>query len=210
MTVVVFDAFGTICDIGDLRRPFGRLSKWLRDHGHIPDMDMARWLMTRPLDLRAAAAIADARVPDGVIGELEHDLAAELASIALFPDTIASLDELHAAGVRIAICSNLVAPYASPVRALLPFELDHYGWSFEIGAIKPEPAIYRAMCDALACSPPEVLFVGDTEDADFDGPRAFGMRAVLLDREGTSRAPGRIKSLNEVIGIAVAEATDAV
>jgi HAD superfamily hydrolase (TIGR01509 family) len=197
MTVVILDAFGTICEIGDLRRPFGRLAKWLRDNGCAPDPDMARWLMTRPLDLRSACA--SAAVPENFLVELESDLTIELASIRLFPDTIAALHELHAAGVRIALCSNLAAPYAAPVRALLPFELAHYGWSFEIGAIKPDPAIYQEMCDALGCSPSEVLFVGHTEDADVEGPRKFGMRAVHLDRERTGHVKGRIiRSLCEV------------
>ena len=80
--------------------------------------------------------------------------------------------------------------------------LDAFGTICEIGAIKPEPAIYRAMCDPLGCQPSDILFVGDTEDADVDGPRAFGMRAVHLDRDGTRSAKLCIHSLSAVAGLA--------
>jgi HAD superfamily hydrolase (TIGR01509 family) len=56
--------------------------------------------------------------------------------------------------------------------------------SFEVGAAKPEPAIYEAVCHALGKRPRDVLFIGDSKRCDFDGPQAFGMQARWLDRRG--------------------------
>jgi HAD superfamily hydrolase (TIGR01509 family) len=200
MRAIVFDVFGTLCEIGDPRRPFGRLLRHLHNTGYDPHDDPARWLMSRPLDLRATVAElgASAAVSDDLIAALESDLQAELASVRLFPDVLPALAGLRSTGVKIGVCSNLAAPYAAPVLSLLPNDLDFYGWSFEIGAIKPDRAIYQAVCRSLACAPEDVLFVGDTEDADVDGPRAFGMKAVHLDRDGTSTAKTRIASLAEL------------
>ena len=53
---------------------------------------------------------------------LEAELAmlyAELAGIALYPGTLDALCRICEQGVRIAVASNLVLPYAVPLKALL-------------------------------------------------------------------------------------------
>ncbi len=56
--------------------------------------------------------------------------------------------------------------------------------SFEVGAAKPDPAIYSAVCAALGSQPRDVLFIGDSKRCDMRGPEAFGMQARWLDRKG--------------------------
>lgn len=82
----------------------------------------------------------------------------------------------------MALCSNLAMPYGKIVSSLLP-PLDAYAWSYEVGAIKPEPKIYQSLIDQLACQASEILFIGDTTLADFTGPTVFGMSARLIDRK---------------------------
>ena len=53
--------------------------------------------------------------------------------------------------------------------------------SVEVGWRKPHPLIYQAAVDRLGVTASQVAFVGDTFEADFDGPRDFGMRAFLID-----------------------------
>jgi methionine salvage enolase-phosphatase E1 len=60
--------------------------------------------------------------------------------------------------------------------------MDAYAWSYEAGAVKPDPAIYQHILGQLGCTAHEVLFIGDTPAADVDGPRAFGMSARLINR----------------------------
>lgn len=55
--------------------------------------------------------------------------------------------------------------------------------SYEVGFIKPEPEIYRAVTEIVQVAPAECLFVGDNLLADYEGPRQFGMRALHVVRD---------------------------
>ena len=43
---------------------------------------------------------------------------------------------------------------------------------------KPHPKAFQRICDYFACSPEDVLFVGDHPISDIRGAKEFGMRAV--------------------------------
>ena len=100
------------------------------------------------------------------------DLQYNLSSTVLFEDTLRTISQLQAMGIKVAICSNLALPYGPPVKALLPM-LDAYAWSYDAGATKPDSRIYNYLCHQLHCLPEEVLMVGDTVEADYYGPRRF-------------------------------------
>jgi len=121
------------------------------------------------------------------LAALERDLLEELSSVTLYPDALAAISLLQEAGIKIAVCSNLASPYAVPVRLLLP-ALDAYCWSFAVGAIKPEPAIYQHVAHQLKCSPSSLAMIGDTLEADCLGPRRFGLQGFHLCRQGEPTA----------------------
>jgi HAD superfamily hydrolase (TIGR01509 family) len=175
IAAVYFDAFGTLIGYGgrrlnpyrrllaaDAPKPVGRLPFLMRNVG----IDV----FARELGLEAA------------LPAMERELAEELTGLILYPEVEAVLDTLRQAGRKVAVCSNLAAAYGLAVRELIP-GLDAYVLSFEVGAAKPDPAIYAAVCAALDCSPGEVLFTGDSPWCDEQGLRDFGMRAHGLDRE---------------------------
>ena len=85
-------------------------------------------------------------------------------------------------GLKLALCSNLAEPYAAPILAQLGTPLDCYAWSFDVGAIKPDPRIYAYVLQQLGCAAEEVLFVGDSVEADLAGPTQVGMQALLLEQ----------------------------
>ncbi|MBV8656410.1 MAG: HAD-IA family hydrolase [Burkholderiales bacterium] len=60
--------------------------------------------------------------------------------------------------------------------------LDAYTMSYDVGAAKPDPRIYSPLLEQFGCETHEVLFVGDTAEADQHGPLAFGMQARLIER----------------------------
>lgn len=196
---VVFDVYGTLVEIRDRRRSYARLLQLLADSGRVPRKDDAARLMSTPCDLVGASQLFGVELPASKLAPLEMDLFAELASVALYPDTVGTLTALHQAGLKIGVCSNLAAPYAMPGLKLLPFELDAYAWSFEASAVKPQRAIFDALCNQLQCAPEEVLIVGDTVDADYFGPRAAGMRSIYLARNGESPVKEWICNLDELI-----------
>ncbi|PJI52359.1 hypothetical protein CTI14_43590, partial [Methylobacterium radiotolerans] len=103
---------------------------------------------------------------EDALNALEAELREEIESITLFPDAAPTLLALKARGIKVALCSNLAAPYGPPVLDLLPFQPDFCAWSYEAGAVKPQPEIYQYLCDGIACQPEEVLMIGDTIEAE--------------------------------------------
>ncbi|GAB3253713.1 hypothetical protein GCM10027296_21310 [Chitinimonas naiadis] len=121
------------------------------------------------------------RPPTELLAEWEQSLWEELTSIQLYQDALPVIQQLKHMGLIVGLCSNLAAPYAIPIRALLP-ALDLYGWSFEIGAAKPEPKVYQWLLERLQLAASEVLFVGDTLEADVTGPSKAGLHAIQIAR----------------------------
>ena len=182
ISVIAFDAFGTLVDIGDKRAPYKKLMQWMMSQGRTPQSDDAAVIMSREASFEEVVARFGMTLPDELITTLYSDLDAELQSITLYPDTTSTLNHLSQAAFKIALCSNLAAPYGKAVFPMPP-KFDAYAWSYEVGAIKPDPLIYQHIIDQLACTAEEVLFIGDTPLADVDGPTAFGMSARLINRK---------------------------
>lgn len=91
------------------------------------------------------------------------------------------LGGLIAAGVPTSVLSNmardtweLLAPRFGHV--------EHLTLSFEVGAAKPEPAIYLRCLESLGVEPAEALFVDDRRE-NVEAGRALGMEAVLFEGE---------------------------
>lgn len=186
---VVFDAFGTLLQLGVRRYPFRQLMRQLRLQGRRPDPEDARTLMTRNLGLVGAANLFGAQISQADLASIERDLFVELQSIRLFDDSLEALDIVRAAGLKIAICSNLAAPYAVPIKLLLP-SLDFYVFSFEVESIKPEPEIYHKIINLLGCEASAIAMIGDTAAADMHGPIAHGMQGYHLQRNGKTEGGG--------------------
>ncbi len=68
---------------------------------------------------------------------------------------------------------------------------------------KPSPEIFKSALKTLGVSASEAVFVGDTLDADVDGSKAVGLKAVYVQRriektDGRSKPDVTIKSLAEL------------
>ncbi|GAB3461594.1 hypothetical protein GCM10027321_22430 [Massilia terrae] len=196
---VVFDVYGTLVSIRDKRMPFAKLLQIGEAQGRPRTSADRRVLMASSFTLAQAAAFLKIDLTAAELNSLEADLNAELESITLFPEVIPTIRSLQSRGIKVGICSNLAAAYASPVQAILPMDLNAYVWSFQIGALKPEPAIYKHVCDALDCEPHQILMTGDSLKADVDGPKIFGMRSILLNRNVDKK--GQISSLTGLLDL---------
>lgn len=198
---VLFDVFGTLVQLRHRRRPFHALLNLMESAGRMRQRTDAIRIMTNNVGLAGAAILLGVDLSVRDIALLEHELQAELESAQLFPEVDYVLRELRENGLRLGICSNLAAPYALPVRLLLPFGLDAYAWSFESGLIKPDPLIYSFACSQLQCNPSDVLMVGDTMEADVEGPRRIGMQSILLNRVSEAIGGDTISNLSMLQGI---------
>jgi putative hydrolase of the HAD superfamily len=102
-----------------------------------------------------------------------------------FDDVAPALAELRALGVGLVCASNWDVSLPEVLaRCGLDGALDGVVTSAEVGARKPNPAIFAAALELAGCAPAEAIYVGDTPEEDLDGANAAGIRALLIDREG--------------------------
>ncbi|WP_350276048.1 HAD family hydrolase [Kribbella sp. HUAS MG21] len=109
---------------------------------------------------------------------LRRSLAQRLlgAAPAATLDTLAAFKQ---AGWRIGLVSNITAETqlqwaGSPLAKYY----DATAFSAEVGAAKPDPAIYKAACTALSAAPRDCLYVGDGNDNELPAAAALGMHAI--------------------------------
>lgn len=170
---VCFDAFGTVVEITDRRRPF-RI---------VPDYSIhqaAMLAMTRVTTVRQLAKMFDLRLSEDDITRWQSEIDAECASIELRPRMRSIWSTLRRAGLKIAVCSNLAYPYAKPMMDALPFEPDTMVMSFQYGLLKPHKDIYPIVATQLGLRLSQVLFVGDRLEDDVVGPIAAGASAMPI------------------------------
>lgn len=178
---VIFDAFGTLVRIHEGSHPYRQLIKLGMKQGRRPQPDDIRQIMTKPWDLAATAAGFGIQVDQEEMAQLQRKLDVEVASMDAYEDGSKGIALFRAAGFKVAVCSNLGKPYGAAVHRLFP-GLDSYAFSFEVGAMKPEPAIYASCCEAMGVAPGEVVMIGDSQRCDRDGPREMGIQGYYLDR----------------------------
>ncbi len=97
----------------------------------------------------------------------------------LHPEILPLLDELRTRGMKLGIISNCFSEEAAIIRrSVIAPCFDHLCLSYELGVMKPDPAIYRLCTDALGVAPEECLFVGDGGSHELEAARSLGMTAV--------------------------------
>ena len=188
-TSVIFDVFGTLIRIQEKRNPYLQLLKYGRRQGVSPRTEHLHMFMTQELDWKEAVDAVGIRAGYVKLHGLARLLDEELASMTLYDDAQEAIAMLREAGVKIGLCSNLASGYGSMVRELLP-GLDAYGFSYELGFMKPDPLIYRTVCEELGVVPgrqlegERVMMIGDSIRCDRDGARAAGIAGFHLSRTG--------------------------
>ena len=171
------------------------------DHSAI-SVDEATFRVARREVHRArflTAGIDSARL-DEIVALLD-ELESQPVHYELFEDALPALEALRERGIRAVIVSNHIwgLPEVADALGLTPLVATVIT-SARAGYRKPHPAIYRRAIEASGVQPSDVLFVGDSREADVEGPRRMGMRGVLLDRDGGGAADGidGIRSLREL------------
>jgi len=92
------------------------------------------------------------------------------------------LRRLRRRGVRTAVLSNIgVDPRPALARSGLAGLYDAEVFSYEVGTVKPDRAIFQMAADALGLAPRELLMVGDSPEDD-TGAAHLGMRTLILPR----------------------------
>lgn len=99
--------------------------------------------------------------------------------VECYPDSVAALERI-AARVPIAAVTN---GNADLERIGMAHHFSFQLGAREHGAAKPDPSIFLAACERLACAPHEVLHVGDHHEMDVRGAARAGLRTAWVHRE---------------------------
>ena len=105
------------------------------------------------------------------------------------PDMVAALDQLKSLGFALGCITNNVPSgkgagmavsdaKAAAVAAVME-RFDHIIESSKAGVRKPDPRIYNMMCDALAVSPPQCIYLDDL-GINCKPAAAMGMAAIKV------------------------------
>jgi putative hydrolase of the HAD superfamily len=216
-TAVLLDALGTLLE---LEKPWPHLVEELAARGVVVGEDAAReamlaemayyrahhdeansWPALRDLRRRCAAVIQEQLTTALPLADVEEAL---LGAVRFrpYPEVPRVLARLRARGARLAVVSNWdVSLHDVLERTQLRPLVDAVVISAELGAAKPDPAIFRAALERLSAAADDAVHVGDSIEADVEGARAAGIEAVLVARDGADVPDGvrAVASLDELL-----------
>jgi len=149
---------------------------------------------------RAAWERAGLKLPEPLLHEiLDAEQMCWDQAVVLDPDALQVLSWLEAHGVKRGICSNAPFPPAMMRRQVetngIAELVDAIVFSSEVGRRKPAPEMYEAALEAIATAPEKTMFVGDRVREDYEGPRALGMRAVVLTAHAEEPPPEGVPTI---------------
>ena len=106
-----------------------------------------------------------------------------LSHVDPYPDAHDTIEALAQQGYLLALLSNADEDFLQSAlsRARLRFSIIQSSESLR--AYKPHRAIFNALCARASCEPHEVLYVGDSANADVGGAQNAGMRTAWVRRD---------------------------
>jgi HAD superfamily hydrolase (TIGR01509 family) len=116
-----------------------------------------------------------------------------------YPDAAPTLRALRERGIRTGVVSNVPRDLRAVFAARgMDGLVDAFTHSFEVGAEKPDPQIFRVACQRLGTAPEETLMVGDHPGTDGGAARA-GLRVHILEPDGAPERPRGLAAVIEVV-----------
>ena len=136
---------------------------------------------------------------DGDLAEAMYALLGDPTFLAVYPGVADLLRDVAAAGVAIAVISDIhVDLRLHATAAGIDQHVDHWILSFEHGFQKPDPAIFQLALDALGSEPAATLMVGDR--ASHDGVAAtLGIDTLILPARDGLPAAGRLEPVRALL-----------
>lgn len=193
---VVFDLDGTLVDSAeDLRRACNRL---LAESGRrsLTGEEIRRFIGDGAAKLVERAFLATGGWPEGSQPDplLQRFLvfygADPVSATRCFPGVPETLRHLHAAGLRLGVCTNKPVGPAHAVLAGLGLDslFDVVIGGDSVATRKPSPEPLLAVLERLGVAPARAFMVGDNEH-DAATARAAGLSRVYLMAYGYARLP---------------------
>jgi putative hydrolase of the HAD superfamily len=213
---ILLDALGTLVE---LETPWPHLADELAARGVVVGEEAARaamlaemayyrahhdeagdWAGLKDLRRRCAAVVQERLGTSLPLADVEEALLAAIR-FRTYPEVPAVLGRLRAAGARLAVVSNWdVSLHDVLERTRLRALVDVVVISAELGAAKPDPAIFRAALERLGATARDAIHVGDSVEHDVAGARAAGVEPVLVARNG-AQAPDGVRVVASLDGL---------
>lgn len=115
-------------------------------------------------------------------GQYEYDVKEENESTHLFDDTEFVLNELSKR-YDLYLISNIATPYK---QCFYNLGLDRWIkdpiFSCDVGYSKPDSKIYDIVIQKSGLQPGQLLMIGDSVRADYEGALGCGIKAILKDK----------------------------
>ncbi len=112
-----------------------------------------------------------------------YDYFASPAPWFVYQDTLPFLNYWRSQKIELGVLSNFDTRIHAVLQAL---HLSEYFTSTtistEVGAAKPDPAIFQAALAKHSCSPDRAWHIGDSFKEDYEGAQSVGIRAIWLER----------------------------
>ncbi|NKN33136.1 HAD family hydrolase [Marichromatium bheemlicum] len=179
-------------DIAALRRHRQRLAARLPHRAH--DLGEIRLRSLRLLLARHGYRVGLAEA--GLRLFLDHR-----NRVTPYPDVIPALRALGRHYRLISLTNGNAEVQATPLHGLFAHSLN----AVDVGAAKPDPALFVRALALAGCRPEEALHLGDDPARDVAAARACGLRAAWIDRdlrpwpEGLAPPAWRATDLAEVV-----------
>lgn len=183
ITASPFEAFNRLEEERGLPRDFVR-----RVNARDPDKNA--WARFERAEIDAAAFDRAFAAEARALGhELEGEAVLAVLAGAVRPAMVAALDTLKTRGFTIGCITNNVpsgkgagmarSESAAAEIAAIMDRFDHVIESSKVGVRKPDPAIYRMMCEALGVDAPSCVYLDDL-GINCKPAAALGMRAIKV------------------------------
>jgi 2-haloacid dehalogenase len=214
--VVLFDAYGTVLDVGTYHRDishyvvqqsktlFGIVTSvdefntyWNEEFaeafrdviaycGEFRNMRDLYGISTKNVFRRYGI-----RVPDAYIEELNFTYKAMLdEAVTILPSVRKTLERLYANGHRLGMVSNGDTEELSAHLNGLTDLFDVIVTSEELEVYKPHPRIFSDALHKMGVPRTKAVFVGDTITADIRGAKRAGLTAIWYNKRERIAAPG--------------------
>jgi putative hydrolase of the HAD superfamily len=136
------------------------------------------------LRLECSSLLADALAIDVSGAELLPSLT-DAISFYAFPDAQPALDQLAAAGIKLAVIANWDISLRDVLRRLgLAASFETVVTAAEVGFAKPDPRPFAIALERLGIPAGACVHVGDDPLTDVAGAEGAGITAILIDRDG--------------------------
>lgn len=120
-----------------------------------------------------------------------------------YPDTADVLKGLHQQAIKTAVVSNIAFDVRPAFQAIgVADYVDEFVLSFEVGVIKPDPAIFETALSRLGVDAEHAVMVGDSDEAD-GGARAIGCEFILVNPLPTAKRPDALRTALTECGVRI-------